>query len=71
MSTVMITGDRGFISGYLIEQLLDYGHNVVGIDNDWKYGPHTSGRYTQQFHCPIKRGGPRKCPESPSKYQIR
>lgn len=35
----LITGDRGFISGYLIEKLLKEGHTVVGIDNDWKYGP--------------------------------
>ena len=38
MSTVLITGDRGFVAGYLIEKLLDDNHKVVGIDNDWKYG---------------------------------
>ena len=55
MSTIMITGDRGFISGYLIEQLLEYGHNVVGIDNDCKYGPQdksfdNSSQYTHYSH---------------------
>ena len=55
MSTIMITGDRGFISGYLIEQLLDYKHSVVGIDNDWKYGPQeksfdNSSQYTHYSH---------------------
>lgn len=39
MSNVLITGDRGFISGYLIEHLLHNGHTVIGVDNDWKYGP--------------------------------
>lgn len=39
MSSVLITGDRGFIAGYLIEKLLNDGHAVIGIDNDWKYGP--------------------------------
>ena len=55
MSTVMITGDRGFISGYLIEKLIEYNHNVVGIDNDWKYGPQdkafdNSSQYTHNSH---------------------
>jgi len=38
MTTVLITGDRGFIAGYLIKKLL-FNCKVVGIDNDWKYGP--------------------------------
>jgi len=36
---ILITGDRGFIAGYIIPKLLDGGHKVVGLDNDWKYGP--------------------------------
>jgi len=39
MATILWTGDRGFIAGYVIQNLLDEGHVVVGIDNDWKYGP--------------------------------
>jgi len=39
MSTILWTGDRGFIAGYAIQKLLDAGHTVVGIDSDWKYGP--------------------------------
>lgn len=35
---VLFTGDRGFIAGYIIPKLLDRGHTVVGLDNDWKYG---------------------------------
>lgn len=36
---VLWTGDRGFIAGYAIQKLLDNGYQVIGIDNDWKYGP--------------------------------
>jgi nucleoside-diphosphate-sugar epimerase len=32
------TGDKGFIAGYAIQNLLDKGHIVIGIDNNWKYG---------------------------------
>jgi nucleoside-diphosphate-sugar epimerase len=36
---VLVTGAAGFISGYLVQELLDRGHEVVGIDNFSKYGP--------------------------------
>jgi nucleoside-diphosphate-sugar epimerase len=36
---VLVTGASGFISGYLVQELLDHGHEVVGIDNFSKYGP--------------------------------
>jgi UDP-glucose 4-epimerase len=39
MSTVLVTGSAGFIAGYLVQELLDAGHDVVGIDNFSKYGP--------------------------------
>src|SRR5580658_10881918 len=35
---VCITGSTGFIMGYLVEDLLRVGHEVVGIDNFSKYG---------------------------------
>lgn len=35
---ILVTGSSGFISGYLIEELLKNGHQVVGIDNFSKYG---------------------------------
>ena len=35
---ILVTGSAGFIAGYLVEELLDYGHEVVGIDNYSKYG---------------------------------
>lgn len=36
---VLVTGSAGFIAGYLVEQLLADGHEVVGVDNFGKYGP--------------------------------
>src|SRR5262245_55620733 len=36
---VLITGAAGFIGGYLVEELLQAGHQVVGLDNFSKYGP--------------------------------
>ncbi|MGH8591608.1 MAG: NAD-dependent epimerase/dehydratase family protein [Gammaproteobacteria bacterium] len=35
---VLVTGSAGFIAGYLVQQLLDAGHEVIGIDNFSKYG---------------------------------
>ncbi|HWZ45565.1 MAG TPA: NAD-dependent epimerase/dehydratase family protein [Candidatus Saccharimonadales bacterium] len=34
----LITGAAGFICGYLIRELLDAGHDVIGLDNFSKYG---------------------------------
>jgi UDP-glucose 4-epimerase len=36
---VLVTGAAGFICGYLVPELLEAGHEVVGIDNYSKYGP--------------------------------
>jgi len=35
---VLITGSAGFIGGYVVQELLDKGHEVIGIDNLSKYG---------------------------------
>ncbi len=35
---VLVTGSAGFIGGYLVEELLKQGHEVVGVDNYSKYG---------------------------------
>ena len=35
---ILVTGSAGFINGYLIQELLDAGHTVVGLDNFSKYG---------------------------------
>src|ERR1700693_2258212 len=36
---ILVTGAAGFICGYLIEELLQAGYQVVGLDNFSKYGP--------------------------------
>ena len=36
---IMVTGSAGFVAGYLVDELLRAGHDVVGIDNYSKYGP--------------------------------
>jgi nucleoside-diphosphate-sugar epimerase len=41
VAKVLVTGSAGFIGGYLVSELLDRGHEVVGIDNFSKYGPVT------------------------------
>jgi nucleoside-diphosphate-sugar epimerase len=35
---ILVTGASGFIAGYLIADLLEAGHEVVGLDNFSKYG---------------------------------
>jgi nucleoside-diphosphate-sugar epimerase len=39
MKTVLVTGSAGFIGGYVVKELLDRGHHVIGVDNYSKYGP--------------------------------
>ena len=38
MAKVLLTGSQGFIGGYVVEELLARGYDVVGIDNYSKYG---------------------------------
>ena len=35
---VLVTGSAGFIGGYVVQELLDQGFEVVGLDNLSKYG---------------------------------
>jgi UDP-glucose 4-epimerase len=39
MTTVVVSGSAGFIGGYLVQELLQQGYEVVGVDNFSKYGP--------------------------------
>ncbi len=36
---ILVTGSAGFINGYVVAELLEAGHEVVGVDNYSKYGP--------------------------------
>src|SRR5580658_4597603 len=38
MEKVLVSGSAGFIGGYLVEELLHRGYEVVGVDNFSKYG---------------------------------
>jgi nucleoside-diphosphate-sugar epimerase len=44
---ILVTGSAGFIGGYIVEELLAKGHEVVGIDNLSKYGEVTRSFDTQ------------------------
>jgi UDP-glucose 4-epimerase len=35
---ILVSGAAGFICGYLVQELLDAGHQVIGLDNFSKYG---------------------------------
>ncbi|HZR54035.1 MAG TPA: NAD-dependent epimerase/dehydratase family protein [Streptosporangiaceae bacterium] len=38
MEQVLVSGSAGFIGGYVVEELLERGYAVVGVDNFSKYG---------------------------------
>ena len=54
---VLVTGSAGFIAGYLVQELLDHGYRVVGVDNFSKYG-----RVSKSYDAhPRLRPGGRDC----------
>ncbi len=52
---VLVTGSSGFIGGYLVQQLLDQGYEVVGVDNYSKYGTITK-TYDSHPHYTFVQG---------------
>ncbi len=52
---VLVTGSAGFICGYLVEELLNHGHEVIGMDNFSKYGP-VQKSYSQHLHYHFVQG---------------
>jgi UDP-glucose 4-epimerase len=55
---VVVTGSAGFIGGYIVEELLQRGHHVVGLDDESKYGPVTHS-YDAHPHYRFVRGDAR------------
>ena len=51
---ILVTGAAGFIAGYLIEELLSHGHDVIGIDNYSKYGEVKKSYFTHPRYTFIK-----------------
>ena len=54
--TVLVTGSAGFIAGYLVQELLDRGHEVIGVDNLSKYGAVEKSYGRDSRYC-FKRNG--------------
>jgi nucleoside-diphosphate-sugar epimerase len=58
MTKVMVTGSAGFIGGYIVEELLQRGYHVVGLDDESKYGP-TARSYDSHPNYRLVRGDAR------------
>ena len=51
---ILVTGSSGFIAGYLVQELLDRHHKVVGIDNLSKYGDSSKSYDNHQNYTFVK-----------------
>ena len=58
---ILVTGAAGFINGYLVPELLDAGHEVIGLDDFSKYGRLTKS-YDTTRATDLWRGMPRTSP---------
>ena len=58
---ILVTGAAGFIAGYLVEELLEAGHEVIGLDNYTKYGP-IEHAYDKPRAVHAGQGGRQGCP---------
>jgi UDP-glucose 4-epimerase len=52
---ILVTGAAGFINGYLVPELLEAGHEVVGLDDFSKYGRLTKS-YDDHHHYQFVEG---------------
>ncbi len=55
MAQVLVTGSAGFIGGYVVQELLDRGYGVVGLDNHSKYGRVDASPTTTTLPTPLSR----------------
>jgi UDP-glucose 4-epimerase len=58
VTRVLVTGSAGFIGGYVVEELLSRGYEVVGVDNESKYG-HVIRSFDTNPHYRLIRGDAR------------
>jgi UDP-glucose 4-epimerase len=58
VTRVLVTGSAGFIGGYVVEELLQRGYDVVGVDNESKYG-HVARSYDTNPHYRLVLGDAR------------
>ena len=58
---ILVTGSAGFICGYLVEDLLSRGHEVIGIDNFSKYGK-VAKSYDNHPHYKLVEGDAKNTP---------
>ena len=52
---ILVTGSSGFIAGYMVQELLNHGHKIIGIDNLSKYG-HVKKSYDNHPNYEIVNG---------------
>ena len=68
---ILVTGAAGFIAGYLVAELLDAGHEVVGLDNFSKYGPLAKSLRRPSRATASSRATPRTRPHARARGGLR